>query len=102
MLDGKKAENITTLDVRGRSTITDFVMLASGMSKPHIRALYEDVQQSLKHEGVPCYRRSGEVEGGWMVLDYVSVVVHLFEPEMREYYDLETLWSSDIKVPPQA
>lgn len=92
ILDEKKAADITVIDVRGSSTVTDYTIIATGMSSPHIRALYEDVQHQLKQEGVMCYRRSGEMEGGWMVLDYVNVIVHLFLPETREYYSLETLW----------
>jgi ribosome-associated protein len=92
ILDDKKAQDITIVDVRGTSTVTDFTIIASGMSTPHIRALYEEVQHQLKQEGIPCYRRSGETEGGWMVLDYVNVIVHLFVPDVREFYALETLW----------
>lgn len=62
------------------------------MSAPHIRALYEDVYVQLKKDGVSCYRRSGDMDGGWMVLDYVNVVVHLFLPDVRAYYGLEQLW----------
>ncbi|HAS81628.1 MAG TPA: ribosome silencing factor [Verrucomicrobia bacterium] len=100
ILDEKKAEHITLIDVRGSSTVTDYTIIASGMSAPHIRALYEDVQHQLKQEGMPCYRRSGETEGGWMVLDYVNVVVHLFLPEVREYYALETLWDEPATAMP--
>jgi len=72
------------------------------MSAPHIRALYEEVQHQLKQEGVPCYRRSGETEGGWMILDYVNVVVHLFVPDVREFYALETLWDDVAAMREQA
>jgi len=104
ILDDKKAQDITIIDVRGTSTVTDYTIIASGMSAPHIRALYEEVQHQLKQEGVACYRRSGETEGGWMVLDYVNVIVHLFVPEMREFYALETLWDDVAAMreqPPQ-
>ena len=92
ILDDKKAQDITIIDVRGTSTVTDYTIIASGMSTPHIRALYEEVQHRLKQEGIACYRRSGETDGGWMVLDYVNVVIHLFVPEVREFYALERLW----------
>jgi ribosome-associated protein len=102
ILDEKKADHITVLDVRGISTVTDFTIIASGMSPPHIRSLYDDLQHQLKQEGVACYRRSGETEGGWMVLDYVGVIVHLFLPETRAYYALETLWDDvAAAAPPQ-
>lgn len=80
------------MDVRDRSTVTEFTIIASGMSNPHIRALYEDIQHQLKQQGIRCYGRSGDPEGGWMVLDYVNVVVHIFVPDVREFYDLESLW----------
>lgn len=99
-MDKEKAENISIIDVRGISTVTDFTVIASGMSPPHIRALYDQLQYQLKQEGVTCYRRSGETEGGWMVLDYISVIVHLFLPETRAYYALETLWDDIAASPP--
>ncbi len=87
--------DLVVLDVRNRSTVTDWIVVASGMSKPHIKALYEDVLVRLKHEGTPCYRHNGEVEGGWVVLDYVDVVVHIFTAEARDYYQVEDLWKAD-------
>lgn len=95
ILEDKKALDLVVLDVRDRSTVTEWIVVASGMSKPHIKALYEDVLVRLKHEGTPCYRHNGEVEGGWVVLDYVHVVVHVFTAEAREYYHIEDLWKED-------
>ena len=92
ILEDKKASDLVVLDVRERSTVTDWIIVASGMSKPHIKALYDDVLVQLKHEGTPCYRHNGEVDGGWVVLDYVHVVVHLFTSEVREFYQIEDLW----------
>jgi ribosome-associated protein len=68
--------------------------VVSGMSKPHLKALYGEVQHQLKQEGIQCYRRAGMAEGGWMVLDYVDVVIHIFLPESREFYALEELWTA--------
>lgn len=84
------------IDVRGRSTVTDYFMIATGLSVPHLKAMFTDLQVKLKTGGGPCYRRSGEAEGGWMVLDYVTVIIHLFLPEQRRYYALETLWGQDL------
>ena len=95
ILEDKKALDLAVLDVRERSTVTDWIVVASGMSKPHIKALYDDVLVRLKHEGVPCYRHNGEVDGGWVVLDYVHVVVHLFTAEVRAFYQIEDLWKGD-------
>ncbi|MFU8780534.1 MAG: ribosome silencing factor [Kiritimatiellia bacterium] len=103
ILENKKANDLVVLDVRERSTMTDWLVVASGMSKSHVKALYEDVLVQLKHEGVSCYRHAGEVEGGWLVLDYLNVVVHVFVPEVRDYYQIEDLWQqAPIAVTPKA
>ncbi len=94
ILDCKKGEDIVVLDVRGCSDITDFFVIASGTSLPHLKALANDVQFGLKQLGLPCYRREGLPETGWIALDYADVVIHLFLAETRMYYALETLWRS--------
>lgn len=81
------------LDVREVSSVTDYYVIVSGSSSPHLRALAEDTSVALKHRGSPVYRQSGEPGSGWVVLDYVDVVVHIFSPEMRAYYALERLWA---------
>ncbi len=96
ILEDKKATEIEVIDVQGRSTLTDWIVVASGMSKPHIKALYEDVLVRLKQEDQPCYRHSGEVDGGWMILDYSSVVLHVFLPEIRAFYNIEDLWKETV------
>jgi len=68
------------------------------MSAPHLKALFGDIQHQLKKEGVMCYRSSGMPEGGWMVLDYVDVIIHIFDPEAREFYDIESLWDKAIRI----
>jgi ribosome-associated protein len=88
----KKARDIVCVDVRGRSAVTDFYVIATGTSAPHLKALSQEIQQHMKSSGHHCYRRSDDHEGGWMVLDYIDVVVHLFERESREYYGIEELW----------
>jgi ribosome-associated protein len=80
------------MDVRRRSSVTDYYVLATGTSAPHLKAMHNGVENALKAKGVPCYRKAGIPEGGWMVLDFVDVIVHIFSKEAREYYALETLW----------
>lgn len=92
ILDAEKAADIRTYDVRGTSSITDFNVVATGLSTPHLRALVANVRSTLKAEGVPGYRASGDHESGWVVLDYIDVIAHLFIREAREYYDLDSLW----------
>ena len=95
----KKAVDPLVLDVGGVSSITDFFIIATGSNFPHLRALAEDVEVTVKHQGTPVYRRSGKSESGWVVLDYVDVVVHLLTPELREFYALEQLWGDAVILP---
>jgi ribosome-associated protein len=81
------------LDVRDRSSVADYFILVSGGSPPHLKALFDAVQHSLKESGVYCFRRTVDAPGGWMVLDYLDVVIHIFLPETRAYYGIEALWS---------
>ena len=92
LLEEKKAKNIKLLDVRELSTVTDYFLIVSGMSTPHLKAMFSDLQVELKKLGSRCYRKAGNPEGGWMVLDYVDVIIHLFMPEMRQFYAIEELW----------
>ena len=94
LLDAAKAADIRIYDVRGTSSITDFNVVATGLSTPHLRSLVNDVRATLKKEGIPGYRASGDHESGWVVLDYIDVIAHLFIREAREYYDLDSLWAN--------
>ena len=86
------------LDVKDLSSVTDFYLICSGTSGPHIKALAEEVDVALKHEGAPCFKKSGTPDSGWMVIDYVDVVIHVFSAEMRDYYDLERLWKDAVRL----
>ncbi len=92
-LDDKKALDIAILDVTELSSVTDYYVMATGTSAPHIKALAEEVQKVLKQQEVRCHRKSGTAESQWMVLDFVDVVVHIFSRDARAYYALEDLWS---------
>ena len=91
--DHKKAENITVLDVRKLSSVTDFFVIASGTSQPHLRAIVEEITSRLRdeHDLRPA-RTEGMVSGSWVVLDYFDVIVHVMHAETRTRYDLEGLW----------
>jgi len=91
-LDDRKAEDVRLLDLRGASAVTDFVMVATGNSAPHLKALSNAVMRRLKDGGEHCYRHAGQPEGGWLVLDYIDVVIHIFSREARMYYAIEDLW----------
>lgn len=90
-LEEKKAEDVACYDVRGRSGITDMTVVASATSAPHLRALAVAVERAMAAKGARV-RVSGDAESAWIVLDYSDAMVHLFLPEARRYYDIESLW----------
>lgn len=94
ILDAKKGEAIRILDVRGVSSVTDHMILCTGLNPPHLRALADAVAKELRTQTPPVapHRYAGTVESGWLVLDYFQFVIHLFTPELRDYYALERLW----------
>ena len=83
-LEDAKAVDIKTYDVRGKSGLTDFFVVATGAAAPHLKALLRALPKA--------YRLSGDPESGWIVGDYIDVVVHVFSAEARAYYQLEKLW----------
>lgn len=100
-LEDKKAVDIAVFDVKKISEITDFYVVASGMSPPHLKALSAEIHHVLKEKGLYCHRRAGDIESGWLIMDYVDVVVHLFMPEVRQYYAIEDLWGK-TRLPDRA
>jgi ribosome-associated protein len=99
ILDDKKGENILLLDVRRLSEVTDYYVVVSGTSTPHLKAMFDEVLQILKEEGSPCYRRTGDPASGWLVLDYVDVIIHMLTEEKRQYYAIEELWERAPRLP---
>jgi ribosome-associated protein len=97
--DNKKAENIVILDVRKLSSVTDYFVIASGTSEPHLRAIVEEVTDQLREEhGLRPLRTDGSVHGAWVVLDFFDVIVHVMRADVRERYDLESLWGDAKRV----
>ena len=102
LADNKKAEDITILDVRELSSVTDYFVIASGTSEPHLRAIVDEITDKLRDE----YRlRPKAVDGtlhtAWIVLDYFDVIVHVMRRDVREHYDLEGLWGDAPRVKPR-
>lgn len=97
IIEDKKGENTVIMDVQEISTITDYFIIASGASTPHLKALRDSLERTLKDEGIRCAHKSGTTESQWIVLDFITIVVHLFVPEIRDFYSLERLWS-DAKI----
>ena len=93
-LADKKAVDVKAYDVRGISGFADAFVVATGTAPPHLKALVAGTQAAMKERGVNSYRTSGDPQSGWIVVDYVDVVVHVFSPEARAYYALEKLWET--------
>ena len=102
ILYDKKALDIAVLHVGHLTVITDYMVIASGRSSLQVKALADDVDDALAMEGVSLRARAGQGEGRWIVLDYGTVLVHIFHPEDRQFYHLERLWedgSNRIPLP---
>jgi ribosome-associated protein len=89
----KKAENVLILDLRELTSTTDYFVICSGSSDVHIKAIADNVVESLKSKGIRVWHKEGYESRRWVLLDFVDVVVHVFKPETREYYALERLWA---------
>ena len=92
-LDDNKAENIVTIDLEGRSSLCDAAVIASGRSSRHVAAMADHLARKLKEGGYGTRPISGQGQGDWVLVDAGDVIVHLFRPEVRDYYDLEGMWS---------
>jgi len=102
LADDKKAENIVVLDVRKLSSITDYFVIASGLGDSHLRAVVQEVEVRLKEESdLQAQAIDGAVGGGWVVMDYFDVMVHIMRKDVREYYDLEGLWNDAPRIRPR-
>ncbi len=94
-LDEAKAEEVVTIDLKGKSSMADFMVVATGRSDRHVGAIAEQVQRKVKQLGVPRVRIEGLESCDWVLLDAGDVIVHVFRPEVREFYKLERMWSAD-------
>lgn len=93
MIEKKQGKDIVLFDVRKISTLTDYYLVTSGSSPPHLKAMFNDLQIALKKQGVHYYRKAGVPESGWLLLDYIDVIIHIFSIEIRQYYAIEDLWA---------
>lgn len=100
--DNKKAEDLVVLDVRKISSITDYFVIASATSEPHLRAVADEIQDKLREEhGLRPRAVDGRIAASWLVLDFFDVIVHLMRAEVRERYDLEGLWNDAVHLKPR-
>ena len=96
ILDDNKAQNISTINLRNKSYIADYMIIASGTSSRHLQALSEILVTELKKIGLNDCRIEGRESTDWKLVDAIDVIIHIFNPEKREFYDLEKMWSEDI------
>lgn len=92
-LDDMKAEDTVTIDLRGKSAYSDYMVIASGRSNRHVGAIAENVTKGLKEAGIKNIHVEGLPNCDWVLIDSGDVIVHVFRPEVREFYNLERLWT---------
>ena len=96
ILDSNKAQNITTIDLKNKSYIADYMIIASGTSSRHLQSLSEILITELKKLGLNNCHMEGKDSSDWKLVDAYDVIVHIFHPEKREFYNLEKMWSEEI------
>jgi len=94
-LDSAKAEDVVVIDLKGKTSIGDHMVLASGRSQRHVGAVADHIIRKLKDEGHGRARVEGMPHCDWVLIDAGDVIVHVFRPEVREFYNLEKMWSAD-------
>ncbi len=95
-LDDDKAENIVTIDLAGKSSFADYMIVATGRSQRHVSTLADKLATRLKEEGAAPLSVEGKEAGDWVLVDCGDIIVHLFRPEIREMYNLEKMWSAPL------
>ncbi len=95
-LEALKAEDIIAMDVREKTSITDWIIVASGTSSRHVKSVAGHVAQVAKQAGTPPFGVEGEEAGEWVLVDLGDVIVHVMQREVRAFYDLESLWKVDV------
>ena len=98
ILDGKKAEQLTAIKVRDLTILAEYFIIASGSSSTQVRAMADEVEFQLGEMGLKPYKVEGYQTASWIVLDYLDVVIHIFQTQTREFYSLERLWSDGEAV----
>ena len=95
-LDINKAHDIVAIDLKDKSSMADYMIIASGTSSRHIQSLSEQVLEKLKNNGVKDSKIEGKESGEWKLVDGIDLIVHIFHPEKRKFYELEKIWSELI------
>ncbi len=98
ILDDNKARNITSIDLKNKSYIADYMIIASGTSSRHLQSLSEILVTELKKLGLDNCKIEGKDSKDWKLVDTQDIIVHIFHPEKREFYDLENMWAEEIPM----
>ena len=93
-LDDSKAENIVSIDIQGKSSLGDYMVVASGRSHRHVAAVADQLLKALKDAGFGQARVEGLASADWVLIDAGDVIIHVFRPEVREFYNLEKMWQA--------
>ena len=94
----KQASDVLLLDLRGISSFADYFVICSADSRRQISTIANDLERGLRSQGVRAHHREGKDSSGWVLMDFGDVIVHIFSPDQRAYYDLESAWSSAPQV----
>ena len=95
-LNNNKALNIVSIDLRDKSSMADYMIIASGTSSRHIQSLSEQVLEELKNNGIKNSKIEGKDSGEWKLVDGIDLIIHIFHPEKRKFYELEKMWAELI------
>lgn len=97
-LDDKKAHDIRIIDIKDISTMGDYFIIADGSNRNQIQALCDNVEEAMHNANIKLKNREGYANGGWILLDYYDIIIHIFVEEERSFYDLEHIWRDGIQI----
>lgn len=97
LLDEMKAADVQTFNVADMTSVTDYMIVSSGTSNRHVKSIASRVLEELREDGIKPFGSEGEAHGEWVLIDYGDVVLHVLQQQTRDFYQLEKLWSPDVK-----
>ncbi len=97
-LDDDQAQNIVTIDLEGKSSIAAYMVVASGRSTRHVSAIADHILERLKQAGHKAIHTEGRDNADWILIDIFDVIIHIFRPEVREFYTIEKMWAADLET----
>ena len=98
-LDDDKAKDVTVIDLAGKTSFADHMVIATGTSQRHVASMADHLRESMKSEGVPRVALEGLTQCDWVLVDGGDIIIHLFRPEVRDFYDLEKIWIDPVPQP---